>query len=254
MDLLDRAHTGRWERVGERAVTVSALLLSDSRFPAGGHAHSGGVEPAVTAGIVIDLESLEAFLRGRLRTAGLAAAGLAAPPACASRAAPAPETPGMCLTPRRMPACRRRHSGGRRGGRAGRCCAQPGWPGRMTAALAGAGVRPREPGTVTLGPGRAASCGCARCGCGGGRVRRGRRGADRRVPVGGRAGQRGGPIAGPRPDAGHCRASPTGPRHRPDRRARRRGRGGPARGVALSVRSGPRPAGRSAHPSGGETL
>ena len=55
-----------------------ALLLSDSRFPAGGHAHSGGVEPAVTAGTVSDLASLEAFLRGRLRTAGLVAAGLAA--------------------------------------------------------------------------------------------------------------------------------------------------------------------------------
>ena len=63
-------------------MSVAALLLSDSRFPAGGHAHSGGVEPAVTAGTVSDLASLEAFLRGRLRTAGLAAAGLAAA-ACA---------------------------------------------------------------------------------------------------------------------------------------------------------------------------
>jgi urease accessory protein len=59
-------------------VSVPALLLSDSRFPAGGHAHSGGVEPAVTAGTVSDLASLDAFLRGRLRTAGLVAAGLAA--------------------------------------------------------------------------------------------------------------------------------------------------------------------------------
>ena len=63
-------------------MSVAALLLSDSRFPAGGHAHSGGVEPAVTAGTVTDLGSLEAFLRGRLRTAGLVAAGLAAA-ACA---------------------------------------------------------------------------------------------------------------------------------------------------------------------------
>jgi urease accessory protein len=31
-------------------MTAGMLLLSDSRFPAGGHAHSGGVEPAVTAG------------------------------------------------------------------------------------------------------------------------------------------------------------------------------------------------------------
>ena len=59
-------------------MSIPALLLSDSRFPAGGHAHSGGVEPAVTAGTVSDLASLEAFLRGRLRTAGLVAAGLAA--------------------------------------------------------------------------------------------------------------------------------------------------------------------------------
>jgi urease accessory protein len=66
-------------------VKVAALLLGDSRFPAGGHAHSGGVEPAVTAGMVTDLASLEVFLRGRLRTAGLVAAGLAAA-ACARAA------------------------------------------------------------------------------------------------------------------------------------------------------------------------
>jgi urease accessory protein len=63
-------------------MSVAALLLGDSRFPAGGHAHSGGVEPAVTAGVVTGLETLEWFLRGRLRTAGLVAAGLAAA-ACA---------------------------------------------------------------------------------------------------------------------------------------------------------------------------
>jgi urease accessory protein len=59
-------------------MSVAALLLGDSRFPAGGHAHSGGIEPAVTAGTVTDLGTLEAFLRGRLRTAGLNAAGVAA--------------------------------------------------------------------------------------------------------------------------------------------------------------------------------
>jgi urease accessory protein len=63
-------------------MSASALLLSDARFPAGGHAHSGGLEPAATAGTVTDLASLEVFLRGRLRTAGMAAAGLAAA-ACA---------------------------------------------------------------------------------------------------------------------------------------------------------------------------
>ncbi len=63
---------------------VASLVLGDSRFPAGGHAHSGGVEPAVTAGTVDDLGTLEVFLRGRLRTAGLVAAALAA--AACSRA------------------------------------------------------------------------------------------------------------------------------------------------------------------------
>jgi urease accessory protein len=61
---------------------AGGLLLADARFPAGGHAHSGGVEAAATAGTVRDLPSLEAFLLGRLRTAGLTAAGLTAA-ACA---------------------------------------------------------------------------------------------------------------------------------------------------------------------------
>jgi urease accessory protein len=61
---------------------AAGLLLADARFPAGGHAHSGAVEAAVTAGLVADLSSLETFLLGRLRTAGLMAAGLAAA-ACA---------------------------------------------------------------------------------------------------------------------------------------------------------------------------
>ncbi|MGY1787555.1 urease accessory protein UreF [Geodermatophilus sp. SYSU D00698] len=56
----------------------SALLtLADSRLPAGGHAHSGGVEQAVAAGLVRDPASLAAFLLRRLQTAGRVAAGLA---------------------------------------------------------------------------------------------------------------------------------------------------------------------------------
>jgi urease accessory protein len=73
-------------------VSAGGLLLSDSRFPAGGHAHSGGVEPAVTAGTVTDMASLEVFLRGRLDTAGLVAAGLAAA-ACARAALSSPAAP-----------------------------------------------------------------------------------------------------------------------------------------------------------------
>lgn len=56
---------------------VNALLLADGRFPAGGHAHSGGMESAVAAGRVTDIDSLARFLRGRLFTAGLSAAALA---------------------------------------------------------------------------------------------------------------------------------------------------------------------------------
>jgi urease accessory protein len=69
-------------------MSVAGLLLADSRFPAGGHAHSGGVEPAVTAGTVTDMRTLELFLRGRLATAGLAAAGLAAAACYRARGAP----------------------------------------------------------------------------------------------------------------------------------------------------------------------
>ncbi|WP_418955780.1 urease accessory protein UreF [Streptomyces tritici] len=59
--------------------TRSALLvLADGRFPAGGHAHSGGAEAAVKAGRVRDAAGLAAFCRGRLHTTGLTSAGLAA--------------------------------------------------------------------------------------------------------------------------------------------------------------------------------
>lgn len=57
---------------------TALLLLADGRFPAGRHAHSGGMEAAVASGRVHDAASLEAFCRGRLHTAGLVAAGLAA--------------------------------------------------------------------------------------------------------------------------------------------------------------------------------
>jgi urease accessory protein len=64
------------------------LLLADGRFPSGGHAHSGGLEPAVSAGSVRDPAGLAAFLRGRLATAGLVAAAFAAAAARADTARP----------------------------------------------------------------------------------------------------------------------------------------------------------------------
>jgi urease accessory protein len=59
-------------------MTAALLTLADSRLPAGGHAHSGGVEQAIAAGIVVDPGTLSTFLRRRLATAGAVAAGLAA--------------------------------------------------------------------------------------------------------------------------------------------------------------------------------
>jgi urease accessory protein len=62
---------------------ATLLVLSDGRLPAGGHAHSGGLEAAAAAGRVTDLASLEGFLRGRLATSGVVAAAFAAA-ACAA--------------------------------------------------------------------------------------------------------------------------------------------------------------------------
>ncbi|MGW4684913.1 urease accessory protein UreF [Streptomyces sp. NPDC004244] len=57
---------------------AALLVLADGRFPAGGHAHSGGAEAACKAGRIHDSASLQEFCRGRLHTAGLTAAALAA--------------------------------------------------------------------------------------------------------------------------------------------------------------------------------
>ena len=66
-------------------VSPGLLMLADSRLPAGGHVHSGGLEAAIAAGAVTEpdrragpegSDGLEPFLRGRLLTAGLVSAGL----------------------------------------------------------------------------------------------------------------------------------------------------------------------------------
>ncbi|MEE4492621.1 urease accessory protein UreF [Streptomyces sp. BE230] len=57
---------------------AALLVLADGRFPAGGHAHSGGAEAAVVAGRIRNADDLTEFCRGRLHTAGLTAAALAA--------------------------------------------------------------------------------------------------------------------------------------------------------------------------------
>ncbi|WP_069466953.1 urease accessory protein UreF, partial [Actinacidiphila rubida] len=59
-------------------MSAALLLLADGRFPAGGHAHSGGAETAVAEGRITDAATLAEFCRGRLHTTGLVAAALAA--------------------------------------------------------------------------------------------------------------------------------------------------------------------------------
>lgn len=52
-----------------------SLLLTDARLPAGGHAYSGGLEPALLAGMSLD--RIPDFLRSRLHTVGVVDAAAA---------------------------------------------------------------------------------------------------------------------------------------------------------------------------------
>jgi urease accessory protein len=62
---------------GAAGTPAALLLLADGRFPSGGYAHSGGLEPTVASGRVHDLRTLEDFLIGRARTTGAVAAAFA---------------------------------------------------------------------------------------------------------------------------------------------------------------------------------
>lgn len=111
---------------------AALLVLADGRFPAGGHAHSGGAEAAVAAGRVTGADSLAGFCRGRLHTAGLVAAGLAA--AAAGGQDPlALDEAAEARTP--SPALRRT---ARRLGRQMMRAARAAWPGPELDALAAA--------------------------------------------------------------------------------------------------------------------
>jgi urease accessory protein len=57
---------------------ATLLAMADSRLPTGGHVHSGGVEEAITAGLVVDVVTLRAYLRRRISTQGLVTASVAA--------------------------------------------------------------------------------------------------------------------------------------------------------------------------------
>jgi urease accessory protein len=54
------------------------LLLLDARSPAGAQHHSGGMEAAVRAGFVTDVDGVARFCRARLHTSGRTAAAFAA--------------------------------------------------------------------------------------------------------------------------------------------------------------------------------
>lgn len=80
-------------------MSAALLLLADGRFPAGGHAHSGGAEAAVKSGRVHDHVSMAAFLTGRLHTTGLTTAALAAAAALAPDALDAVDDAAEARTP-----------------------------------------------------------------------------------------------------------------------------------------------------------
>ncbi|WP_051441725.1 urease accessory UreF family protein [Arthrobacter sp. H14] len=65
------------------ANAAALLLLADGRLPAGGYAHSGGLEAIIRTQCIDGAESLELFLTGRAATAGLVAGSFAAA-ACAA--------------------------------------------------------------------------------------------------------------------------------------------------------------------------
>jgi urease accessory protein len=73
---------------------VSGLLLADSRFPGGGHVHSGGLEEAAARKLVTGESDLARFLTGRLHTAGALAATFAAAAAHATKTG---QTPWLAL-------------------------------------------------------------------------------------------------------------------------------------------------------------
>lgn len=129
---------------------VAALLLADSRFPGGGHVHSGGLEEAATRGLVTGQPSLAAFVYGRLHTAGaLAATFAAAATHAARREVPATgwveldtELDARTPSPAQRAASRAQGRGTARAGRAA-------WPSPVLDTLLAATPEPHHP--VILG-------------------------------------------------------------------------------------------------------
>ena len=79
---------------------LAVLQLADGLFPAGGFAHSFGLETYVQSGVVRDRQGLEAFLRAQL--AGSAGPTDAVAAACASRFAAQGDLDGWLDLDRRL--------------------------------------------------------------------------------------------------------------------------------------------------------
>jgi urease accessory protein len=140
-------------------IPPALLVLADGRFPAGGHAHSGGVEAAVRAGRVGDAASLMEFCAGRLHTVGLTSAALAAATAAGTNLSALDEA-AEARTP--SPALR---AASRRLGRQLLRAARAAWPDpaleRLARALPGGAHQPVAFGVVAaaagLGPAETAT-------------------------------------------------------------------------------------------------
>ncbi|RKT83700.1 urease accessory protein [Saccharopolyspora antimicrobica] len=129
---------------------LAVLALADSRFPGGGHVHSGGVEEAAARGLITGVADLREFLHGRLRAAGALQAVFAAAAAhAAARRVPSGywreldvELDARTPSPAQREASRAQGKGMIRAGRAA-------WPSPVLAELVAASPRPHHP--IVLG-------------------------------------------------------------------------------------------------------
>lgn len=131
------------------------LLLADSRLPAGGHGHSGGVEALVDRGLLRSEADLALFLAGRLRT-GAAVPAAAAAVACglAGDAAAGPDWSRWdAAVSARLPAAATREASWAQGAALLRT-AVPAWP---SAALDALRALPRAHHPLVLGAAAAAA-------------------------------------------------------------------------------------------------
>ncbi|GAA1219536.1 urease accessory protein UreF [Pseudonocardia alaniniphila] len=123
--------------------SLAALTLSDARFPGGGHAHSGGLEEAVSRGLLTGVPELGSFLSGRLRTAGLVGAAFAAA-AVVAATSPAADWAGLdAELDARTPAAAQRDAS-RAQGRAALRAARLSWPSPALDALCAVAPRPHH--------------------------------------------------------------------------------------------------------------